>query len=261
MERSIFVWGVLDVFVDAGCGLRHEPWYPRMHPMSVDVTDATSLERLCEGGILVVGTRVSNGAASLAAIRGLRETLPHVLVVLFTTWREAGCVPSARWTRAGVDEFVTSSGQVGLTDVVRVAERRALAPPPMQEPRLLRNSMPASRELAVVLHCMRNASGALRVADLERRFGYSARNLRHLLCQTGFPGARDICRVARFLHGAELIDRGILAPADLALRLGFADSTEMRKAKSRLRRSIVRATQGELREFASLFPRLQRLLG
>lgn len=57
--------------------------------------------------------------------------------------------------------------------------------------------MPASRALAVVMYCMRNARGVLRVADLERRFGYSARDLRHLLCETGFPGARDICRVAR----------------------------------------------------------------
>ena len=252
---------MLEVFIDRACALGREPRVRALGPITLDAADPSTVNRLAGGGILLVCARTSDGAPSLPSVRAIRRANPHVVIVLCAEWREAGRIPLARWTVAGVDEFVTFGEALDVAEVLRVVQVRLEAPPPAEELKLLRAGSPASRELDVVLYGLRNSCGSLHAANLAARFGYSLRSIREFLLAAGFPRPRDVCRIGRFLHMAELIERGVEAPHELARRLGFGDATEMRKVKSRLRRSVLRGSDGALGRFARRFPRLLATIG
>ena len=251
---------LLDVTIDRTSGLAAEPRLRRLNPFLVDVSSPDTSRRLGGGGVLLIGARTSDGAAVLRSVRDIRKALPHVVIVLCVEWRDARRLPLSQWIRAGVDEFVTYGEPKDVAEVLRLIECHAMAPPPAEEIRMLWSTRAASWVREAVLFCLRNACRDLHVPDLARGFGYSPRTLTDSFSADGYPGPHDVCRVGRSLGMCELAERGIVAPPDLALRLGFSDTTEMRKAKWRLRTSILREPRSALSRFASGFPRLKELL-
>jgi AraC-like DNA-binding protein len=251
---------LLDVFIDRTCGLAAEPRLRRLSPILVDATGPDTLQRLAGGGVLLIGARTSDCAAALRPVREIRSALPHVVIVLCVEWRDARRLPLSRWIRAGVDEFLTVVDSRDAGEVLRVVNMHAIAPPPAEEIRKLRLTRAGSWVREAVLFCLRNACREIHVSDLARCFGYSPRTLTDSFSADGYPGPHDVCRVGRSLGICELAERGIASPFEMALRLGFSDTTEMRKAKWRLRRSILREPAGALSRFAGGFPRLKELL-
>ena len=251
---------MVDLFIDRACELGAEPRIRALNPLTVDIVDSASQKQLRGGGILLMGTRTRDDSSPLSTIREIRRELPHVVVVLCASWRESSRIPIARWTKAGVDDFVTFGGAMDVAEVLRIVEAHSMAPAPAEELKLLQEVRPTSWELDAVLHGLRNACCDLDAAEFARHFGYSPRAFRDFLSDAGFPGPRDVCRVGRLLHMAELIDRGIETPSELARRLGFSDPTEMRQAKWRLKESVARGRDDALVGLVASCPRLLRLL-
>jgi len=182
------------------------------------------------------------------------------VIVLCAHWRESSRIPLARWVRAGIDQFVTIGQPGDIAEVLRVVEVHAAAPPPAEELRIVQTAKSPSLARDAVLHALRNASATLHAPELARRFGYSPRTFRDFLLDAGFPRPRDVCRSGVFLKLVELEALGIEAPQDAARRLGFSDASEMRKAKSRFRRSVDRSREEPLAAFVALFPRFHAVL-
>jgi hypothetical protein len=252
---------LLDVSIDrTTSGLAAEPRLRRLNPFLVDVSSPDTLRHLGSGGVLLIGIRTSDTATALRSVREIRSALPYVVIVLCVEWRDARRLPLSQWIRAGIDEFMTYGEPKDVAEVRRVIQCHAMAPPPAEEIKWLRSTRPASWVREAVLFCLRNACRDLHLSDLARCFGCSPRTLTDSFSADGYPGPHDVCRVGRSLGMCELVDRGIVKPPELALRLGFPDPTEMRKAKWRLLRSILHETGGILSRFARGFPRLRALL-
>ena len=258
------LWGgdemLVDVFIDRACGVAADTSLRRLKPASIEVGDGLALQRLSPGGILLIGARTSDGASALPTIRAIRCAYPGLIIVLCVEWQEASRICLSRWIRAGIDEYVTFGQSLGVAEVQQMVQGYMIVPPPVDEIRMLRSTLPASSAQDAVIYCLRNAFREFSVPDVSRRLGFSPRAFRDMLADAGYPKPRDVWRVGRFLQMAELLDRGIAVPQELARRLGFADSTEMRRAKWRLRNSVAHQRERALGRFLAMFPRLRTLL-
>lgn len=253
--------GMLDVFIDRACPLGTEPRVRALNPCGVDVSDERTWSQLEDGGVVLVCVNPGDADAKLACLRTLRRANPHVLVILCVERRWLSRVPLARWVRAGIDELVAIGTEHDVAELLRAVAVWRAAPPPVQELRLLNGRWAPSVARAAALHALRNARSDLRAPELARQFGYSPRTLRELLQDAGLPGPRDLCRCGVMLKLVELIERGVDAPRELASRMGFEDTTEMRKARSRFRHKITDSREGALGTFVTQLPRLAHFVG
>lgn len=249
---------LLDVFVDKNSDVGDEAALLALRPQTVDVTRVQSVQRLrTSGGIVLVGTTVASGDPSTQAIRELREHLPQAVVIVCSR-RPGDRRLLTQVARAGADDFVTIEGALDVEDLLKLVELRRLAPPPAEELRLLHEVREACWARSAVEQCFRSAYCPRRVAELAEWFRIAGRTFRERLDKAGYPAPQHCLQCGRFLHVVELIDRGVVSPTEQALRLGFTDSTDLRKKKWQLR---VSARGNKLvNSLVNSFPRLNSLV-
>ena len=224
-----------DVFVDKNSEIGDEVAVLALRPQTVDVTRVQSIQRLrASGGIVLIGTAVANGGPSAEAIRELREHLPQAIIIVCSRTPDDRRLLT-QFARAGADDFVTIAGARDVEDLVKLVEVRRLAPPPAEELRLIHDVREDSWARSAVEQCFRSAYCPRKVAELTDWFRVAGRTFRERLEKAGYPAPQHCLQCGRFLYVAELIDRGVVSPSEQALRLGFSDSTDMRKKKWQLR--------------------------
>lgn len=229
-----------------------------MRPQTVEITSVQSVQRLRNsGGIVLVGTTLANGGPSTQAIRDLREHLPHAIVIVCSRRPEDRRLLT-QFARAGADDFVTIAGARDVEDLVNLVEARRLAPPPAEELKLIHDLREASWARSAVENCFRSAFCPRRVKELSDWFRIAGRTVRERLHKSGYPAPHHCLQCGRFLHVAELLERGVSLPYEHAFRLGFADTTDMRKKKWHLRTAVLK--NDLLKEFVESLPRLKSLL-
>jgi hypothetical protein len=249
---------LLDVLVDTNSDVCEEAAVIALRPQILDVMSVQSFQRLCtSGGIVLVGPTVVGGTPSIRAIRELREHVPQAVIIVCSRKPEDHRLLT-HFARVGADAFVTIAGKRDVDDLAKLVEVRRLAPPPVEELKLLHSERRASWARAAVEHCVRNAYCPRKVVELAHWFGIAGRTLRDRLEKARYPAPHLCLPCGRFLHGAELIAHGVGSPREVAFRLGFSDSTDMRKKKWQLR---VSARGNELvNSLVHSLPRLNNLL-
>jgi hypothetical protein len=255
-------WGVaapLEVFIDTACELRSAGDTRAVNHTPIDVLDVTASSRLSRGGILFIGVRTSDGRPSIPALRDLRQQSPSLIIVLAAPRKQASAVPLSRWCKAGVDELIALDLAGYVREVKQLIEVRRRAPPPTCELEQLRAEWPLSWVRDALLHAWRNTHEFLALAEWTRRFGRSPRCFRDDMKAAGLPQPRYGLSIGRLLHEAELTDRQVTSRAERATRLGFNDTTQMRKKKWQFTKAAHR--DQHLEAFISIFPRLILLLG
>ena len=247
---------LLRLLVDRGCELHGEAGLRTLKPVTVDVL--RDAERLDGGGVLLLGTRTADGQPSLAALRGIRRSNPHLIVYLCTPWDRQVLAGLARYTRAGVDQLFTIATGLDVADLVGCVSGRILAPTPASALRAVRELGLASRPLQFALHALRNSQCAEQLEVVAERFGQALRTIEDCVSGAALPRMRDLYRCGRWLHDEELKLCGVLDVSERAMRLGFDSTTSVRQWKSRLR-AAARAEE-RLHGFVLRIPGLDVLL-
>jgi len=244
-----------------GQGVSHgaagEPVRRTLAARPVDILEDTSAFQT--GGLLLLGARTSNGAPSLAALRELRRTYPHVLVFVCANRDSHVHGMLARYTVAGLDDLFTIQSPADLADLVRVVSKRVLTPPPVRALQALPGLGLESLPTRVAMHAFRNACGATGMTGVAARFGRSLRTVEAWCQAQGLPSLSDLCRCGRYLHLLELDRRGVRSTAEQAVRLGFGKPGNLRQWVWRLRERV--RASAELRRFASRLEDLQPVVG
>ena len=206
---------------------------------------------------MLVGSQTAAGVLSFAALRSLRNRFPQ-LVIIICAESPNGYRLLPLFARAGADEVLLDAGPRDLDNLVQLVIARSIAPPPAQELLLLHKTQTDTWERFAVEYCIRCAYRPGTGREIAKWLGVADRTLRARLQKRGYPSPQQCLRAGRFLHVAELADRGITSRSEQSFRLGFTDSTDMRKKKWLLQKAV--RDDHAFADFVRHFPRLRTLL-
>lgn len=244
---------LLSLFIDQALQLSADGRLADFAPVLVDAArDVSAME---EGGVLLLGGRTADGATSLVTVRQLRRHNPHLMIYLATPDDDAVVASLTKYARAGVDRVFVLSSPSDISELVSCVAQRLLAPPPEDALRCIDGLSVGSRQQQLALHAVRNSQAKEPLDSVAARFGQALRTLEDCLAVAGLPRLRDLYRLGRFLHGEELVRRGVSKPTERAIRLGFGSESNMRHQRARLRAAFRRDER--LRSFATLLPGLE----
>jgi hypothetical protein len=249
---------LLDVLVDVGCPTEYKPALVALRAQIVDVADEHfTLPHGGFGAVLLVGSKTAAGVPSFIPLRSLRNRFPQLVVIICSeSPNDYRFLPLL--ARAGADEVLMDAGPHDPDNLVQLVIARSIAPPPAQEMLLLHKTQPDTWERFAVEYCIRCAYRPGTGRGIAQWLGVADRTLRARLQKQGYPSPQQCLRAGRFLHVAELADRGITSRSEQSFRLGFTDSTDMRKKKWLLQNAS--RDDPAFAAFVRRFPRLRMLL-
>lgn len=244
-----------DVFVDRACDLATAPEIRGLRARVVDLREDVAV--LDRGGVLLLGSRTTDGAHCELAVRDLRQRNPHVVIFVCAPWDKDVLHRLTTYARAGIDRLFTVEGRSDLATLMQVVSERIAAPPPQHELTVAADQVASGRPLRILRHAFRNGYRHEPLPDVAARFGCAVRTLGLYLDDAELPCPEDLFRCGRYLHDVELQRRGVRRPTERATRLGFETATAMRKWTARFRASV--REEPRLAAFASRFSTLEPL--
>jgi AraC-like DNA-binding protein len=196
---------------------------------------------LYDAAVIVLGSRLSDGASSTLTVRHLRERLPHVSITVCATSVGRYSEGPPALAAAGADGWFRADRDADLHQLVAFVSRRVRAPVPELEVRDLHARLRHGLGRLIALYCLRNSHRQWRVGEVASAFAMDPKTVNRLVRQAGAPPAGVLLRLGRLLHARELRRRTNLSQEEIARRLGFGSASALGMLRHRLVKSPTQA--------------------
>lgn len=231
-----------DVFVDVGGRSLWPAISGTIGHHSLELADVETLitsehfGRLAAASLVIVGSRVSNGAPSDTLVQQIHARLAHLPILICSRGEDRTHLRVRHLSLAGADALFVIDSPVQLRSLANYVHRRALAPVPERVLFEIASLLPRGDERTWVLWCIRNANFERKVPSFEQWFGVDRAVANPRIEALTLPPIGTLLRLGRAQHGRELRRRGV-SPGETAHRLGFASAKALSTMVARLLRS------------------------